>query len=368
LKLVTVIGTRPQLIKAAAVQPALADSRIENVLVDTGQHYDSEMAAHLVEELGLDPPRINCRVGSGRHGAQTGRMLEAVEAALLDLQPDRVLVYGDTNSTLAGALSAVKLGIPVAHVEAGLRSHDMSMPEEVNRVLTDRIADVLFAPTQSAARQLLHEGCALETVHTVGDVMLDAALSFAPDPEAAAETVSHLLARRPEKPLLLATVHRADNTRGEQLGHIVDALSDLASEYEVVLPLHPRSRKALEEEGLLKRVQRKLNVIPPCTYTQILSLIQVAKAVITDSGGLQKEGYFLRTPVITLRATTEWSELVDLGWNTLVAPSPCMAMGLRTALDKAPPESHTECPFGDGRAARRIAETLSSLDVHGGSA
>ena len=360
MRIVTVLGTRPQIIKASTVHRALARRGLEDLLVDTGQHYDPEMASLLYEELGLDAPAVDCEVGSAGHGAQTGRMLEAVEGALLDLRPDRVLVYGDTNSTLAGALAAAKLGIPVAHVEAGLRSHDMAMPEEINRVLTDRLCDLLFAPTQLAADQLVAEGLRPETVHTVGDVMYDAALEHAPVAAEAERRVRDLLGREPRAPLVLATVHRAENTEPEPLRLLVAALAEIARDHDVVVPLHPRTRGALEAAGLDEGSLAPATVLRPTGYRDTLALLRTAQAVVTDSGGLQKEAFFLGRPCVTLRSETEWRELVDCGWNRLVKPATGMGAALRSALAEDPPASRPEGLFGGGRAAARIADRVAS--------
>jgi UDP-GlcNAc3NAcA epimerase len=326
MKIVTIIGARPQFIKAATVSRAIAEynkaltkgqERIEEVLVHTGQHYDENMSDVFFEELDIPQPDYHLGIGSANHGAQTGRMLEEIEKVLLKEEPDRVLVYGDTNSTLAGALAAAKLNISVAHVEAGLRSFNRQMPEEINRVLTDHIADMLFAPTQASVVNLKNEGISEDKVFLVGDVMYDAALYYG---KLAAEK-SRILERYQLQPrqYILATIHRAENTDApERLRAIFKGLCQVARDIQVVLPLHPRTRKALIKEGLYDIVFDSITVTPPVGYLDMVMLEQNACLIATDSGGVQKEAYFYRVPCVTLREETEWVELVDTGWNVLV--------------------------------------------------
>ena len=328
MKLVTIIGARPQFIKAATVSRAIAEHNnsltndqepITEVLVHTGQHYDENMSDVFFEELDIPQPNYHLGIGSASHGAQTGRMLEEIEKVLLKEEPDRVLVYGDTNSTLAGALAAVKLHIPVAHVEAGLRSFNQRMPEEINRVLTDHIADMLFAPTQTAVDNLKNEGISEDKIFLVGDVMYDAALYYS---KRAAEKSSileryHLQTRQ----YILATIHRAENTDDPvRLRAIFEGLSQVAEEIPIVLPLHPRTRVALIREGLYEMVIQSLVVISPVGYLDMVMLEKNARLVVTDSGGVQKEAYFYEVPCVTLRRETEWVELVETGWNILIEP------------------------------------------------
>lgn len=328
MKIVTIIGARPQFIKAATVSRVIAEYNkeltndqepIAEVLVHTGQHYDENMSDVFFEELNIPKPDYHLGIGSASHGAQTGRMLEEIEKVLLKEEPDRVLVYGDTNSTLAGALAAAKLHIPVAHVEAGLRSFNRQMPEEINRILTDHIADMLFAPTQTAVNNLKNEGINEDKIFLVGDVMYDAALYYS---KRAAEK-SNILEQYHLQPqqYILTTIHRAENTDNPlRLRAIFEGLSQVAKEITVVLPLHPRTREALTRENLYETVIHSLVVIPPVGYLNMVMLEKNARLIATDSGGVQKEAYFYRVPCVTLRQETEWVELVEAGWNVLVEP------------------------------------------------
>ncbi len=328
MKIVTIVGARPQFIKAATVSRAIAEYNklltndqepIIEVLVHTGQHYDENMSDVFFEELDIPQPDYHLGIGSASHGAQTGRMLEGIEKVLLKEEPDRVLVYGDTNSTLAGALTAAKLHIPVSHVEAGLRSFNRKMPEEINRVLTDHIADMLFAPTQTAVNNLKNEGISEDKIFLVGDVMYDAALYYG----GRVEEKSNVLEQYHLQPqqYILTTIHRAENTDNPlRLRAIFEGLSQAAKEISIVLPMHPRTRVALIREGLYETVIKSLIVIPPVGYLDMVMLEKNAHLIATDSGGVQKEAYFYRVPCITLRGETEWVELVEAGWNVLVEP------------------------------------------------
>ena len=358
MKIVAIVGARPQFIKAAAVSRALkATPGIEEVLVHTGQHYDDNMSRVFFQELELPEPSYDLAIGSGAHGEQTGRMLEAIERVLVTEKPDWALVYGDTNSTLAGALAAAKLHVPVAHVEAGLRSFDRRMPEEVNRVLTDHASDVLFAPTATAVANLRREGFADARIHLVGDVMYDAALYYG----TAAKSRSPLLEELGLEPksYILATVHRADNTDDpDRLRAIFDGLGKVAAQIPVVLPLHPRTRAALERYEMADKTPRGLHLIDPVGYLDMLRLESDAKLIATDSGGVQKEAFFCRVPCVTLRNETEWTELVDTGWNRLAPPtsSEAVAAALLGAAD--PPGTAPADLFGGGHASEHIAQTL----------
>ena len=352
------VGARPQFIKAATVSRALrVASEIEEVVVHTGQHYDCNMSAVFFQELEIARPDYRLQIGSGTHGAQTGRMLEAIEAVLLDVKPDWVLVYGDTNSTLAGTLATVKLHIPVAHVEAGLRSFNRQMPEEVNRVLCDHASDLLFAPTQAAVENLRREGLPETAIHQVGDVMYDAALYYRGKAEVQSRIVDKL--GLVPKGYILATVHRAENTDDpERLRAIFDGLASV-TDIPVVVPLHPRTRAALERNGLLEQAARSTHLLEPVGYLDMVMLEQNAALIATDSGGVQKEAFFYRVHCVTLREETEWVELVSLGWNEVVAPlsAEAVADGIRTAL-KAPPGVERSV-YGDGHAANRIVRWLT---------
>ncbi len=355
-KVVTILGARPQFIKAAAVSRVIRQSEgLHEVLVHTGQHYDTGMSAVFFRELEIPKSAYNLGIGSGNHGAQTGRMLEAIEEVLLKEQPDWVLVYGDTNSTLAGALAASKLHIPLAHVEAGLRSFNRSMPEEINRVLTDHVADMLFAPTKAAVQNLRREGIREEHTRLVGDVMYDAALYYSEK----AERESCILERLGLKSgdYILATVHRAENTDDPaRLKTIVEGLALVAREIPVVLPLHPRTKKALEQHSLVDRA-RPLRSIDPVGYLDMVMLERNARLIVTDSGGVQKEAFFSRVPCVTLREETEWAELVELGWNRLCPPSTPEAVS-RCLWEEMESRGDAAAPYGDGEAAKRIVRVL----------
>ena len=312
LKILTVIGARPQFIKAAAVSRAIeTNNDFKEVIVHTGQHFDDNMSRVFFEELSIPKPKYNLDIHSLNHGAMTGRMLEKLEELMLDEKPNLVMVYGDTNSTLAGALAAAKLHIPVAHVEAGLRSYNMQMPEEINRILTDRISKYLFCPTKEAKENLQKEGFTNDTCHVYlsGDVMYDAALFYADK------------AKKPENELpnefILATLHRAENTDDPaRLKSILKAFQTIADEVPIVLPLHPRTRKIIASQNL-EQYAEKLIILEPQSYLQMIYQLKNCNMVMTDSGGLQKEAYFFRKPCITLRAETEWVELVENGINQL---------------------------------------------------
>jgi UDP-GlcNAc3NAcA epimerase len=350
VRLLSVTGNRPQFIKAAPLHAAL-QGRVELVSLDTGQHYDHELADIFYEELGLAEPQIRLRVGSGSHAEQTARMLVGMEGAIREQRPDGVVVYGDTNSTLAATLAAAKERVPVAHVEAGLRSFDRRMPEEVNRVVADSLARLLLCPSQVAAANLAREGIT-EGVHVVGDVMVDVARLIAPAAVARSSYPGELgLAARG---YLLATFHRQSNTEEPSLGRIVEGLTSLAE--PVVLPLHPRTRAALERDGLYERLAREVQVLPALGYGDFTALLQGARLCLTDSGGVQKEAYLQGVPCVTLRDTSEWVETLESGWNVLVGDDPA---ALRAAVASlVPPAARPEL-YGDGHAAERIAALLS---------
>jgi UDP-GlcNAc3NAcA epimerase len=359
LKVATVVGARPQFIKAAAVSRAIArhnaacpERAITEVFVHTGQHYDYQMSGVFFHELGLPEPAHHLAVGSGSHGAQTGEMLKRVEAVLLQEKPDLILVYGDTNSTLAGALAAAKLHVLVAHVEAGLRSFNQRMPEEVNRVLTDHLACWLFCPSEQAVQNLAQEGIR-KGVHLVGDVMYDVLLWELPR----VMERQNLLTEWGLQPgsYALATVHRAENTDDPQrLRSIFSALERLARNgLPVVLPLHPRTGKAL---GIVGIVPEQVHVVPPVSYEEMLCLEGNARVILTDSGGMQKEAYWLGVPCVTLREETEWVETVTAGWNMLVGCNPdrIMETALPARLNSSRPSF-----YGDGHATERIVRGLA---------
>jgi UDP-N-acetylglucosamine 2-epimerase len=345
-KVLSVVGNRPQYVKAAPLCVALA-ARAEVVGVDTGQHYDPELSQVFYDELGIAPPAHRLAVGSGSHAAMTARILERIEPVLLTERPDWCVVYGDTNSTLAAALAAAKLGIPVAHVEAGLRSYDRSMPEEVNRVLVDRISDVLLAPSQTGADNLAAEGIT-DGVCVVGDVMADAARLFGPIAERSDALVE--LGLEPGG-YVLATIHREANTRQPALGRLVAALSVLDA--DVVLPLHPRTAAALEREGLT--FGGRVRIVPPAPFLAFTALLRGARVLLTDSGGAQKEAWFHGVPCVTLRDRTEWVETVAAGGNVLVGDD---AAAIAAAIAHPPQPAAWPALYGDGHAAERIADVL----------
>lgn len=350
MKILTVVGARPQFIKCAPVSRELRKEH-EEVLVHTGQHYDREMSDLFFEELKIPRPDYNLGIGSGPHGRQTGAMLAGIEEVILAEEPDCVLVYGDTNSTLAGALAAAKLHVPVAHVEAGLRSFDRRMPEEINRVLTDHCSDLLLCPTETAVENLQREGITAG-VHLTGDVMVDALLQHAEVARA-----SPVLADLGLDQYRLATVHRAENTDDPaRLAAIMRALGDLG---DVVLPCHPRTEKMLKNAGLYEEAKRRIGLIPPVGYLEMLALESGAKTILTDSGGVQKEAYVLGVPCITMRETTEWVETVEDGWNVLVG-SDYDAI-VRAARTFAPERERSDV-FGKGEAARAIAAVIGQME------
>jgi UDP-GlcNAc3NAcA epimerase len=353
MKILTVIGARPQFVKAAVVSRALTDlPEVSEVLVHTGQHYDESMSGRFFRELGIPAPAYNLGVGSGGHGVQTGRMLERLDTVMEDERPDWVLLYGDTNSTLAGALAAAKLHFPVAHVEAGLRSWNRAMPEEINRLLTDQVSSLLFAPTEAAVANLAREGIEGESVHLVGDVMFDAALTFGDRADSDA-LLTQLGVAAGE--YVLATIHRAENTDDPaRLSAIVAGLCRVARTVPVVLPCHPRTLAALERAGLLGEVRARLICTEPMGYLEMLAAERMARVVVTDSGGVQKEAFFFGVPCVIVRRETEWIELVDLGCARLVEPE-----SIADAV-AAPPVVIAERSrfYGGGAAAGRVARAL----------
>lgn len=374
IRILTVIGARPQIIKAAALSRAVQRvSGLEQVLLDTGQHYDENMAGAFYDELGIPRAGISLNVGSASHGEQTARMLEGVERAVIEHQPDALLVFGDTNSTLAGSLVASKLDVPLAHVEAGLRSYDRHMPEEVNRIVSDHCSTWLFCPTDTAVKNLLHEGfdtawsgkadAHKPAVANVGDVMFDNHLHFG----AIARQRSSILTDLGLEPgaFALVTVHRAGNTDDpDRLNAIFRSILDLTERHalDVVLPLHPRSRNrmdALLQAGIRDGIQRsaRVRIVPPAGLFDMIVLEENARIILTDSGGVQKEAYFCGTPCVILRSTTEWSELLEAGASELADADPArIASSVERFLEHGmlarPPV------FGDGTAAMAVCQRL----------
>lgn len=354
MRVLTVVGNRPQFVKAAAVSGLLREHH-EELLVHTGQHYDEELSRVFFSELGLAAPDRELEIGGGTNTQQTARMLAALAPLLTELTPDAVLVYGDTNSTLAGALAAAQAHVPVIHIEAGMRSFDRAMPEELNRVLTDHMSDLLLCASESAATNLRAESVA-GRVAVVGDVMVDVALRRLSSARSDETTPAKYGVARGE--YLLATAHRAGNVDDrERLHALFSLIASLPA--PVVLPLHPRTRARLTDAGLLDELQAidGLNVIEPIGYAEFSALLCQARAVVTDSGGVQKEAYLAEVPCITLRANTEWVETVATGWNTLVDLDANAAL---TALVAPKPSEHPQL-YGDGHAAERCVQVIGEL-------
>jgi len=348
VKLVSIVGARPQFIKAAAVSRELR-RRHHEVLVHTGQHYDYEMSGIFFEGLEIPRPDVNLGVGSGSHGAQTAAMLKGVEDVLLDERPDYVLVYGDTNSTLAGALAASKLSIPVAHVEAGLRSFNRSMPEEINRLVADHLSELLLCPSDTAVRNLAAEGIT-QNAHLVGDVMLDV-LNWAKQRLSETPKILQQLGLVRQS-YVLATVHRSENTDDlSRLAQILRAFNSL--DEPVIFPVHPRTQKAIEAAGFT--VNGHVRLIDPVGYMDMMALARAARMVMTDSGGLQKEAYWLGVPCVTMRAETEWVETVQAGWNTLVGSD---AERIIEAVRSFTPNGTHPALYGDGSASVNCVDLL----------
>lgn len=352
MKVASIVGARPQFIKAAPVDRELRKSH-SHVLIHTGQHYDYTMSAVFFEELGIPEPDHNLGVGSAGHGRQTGEMLIRLEEALIDEEPDWVLVYGDTNSTLAGALAAAKLHLPLGHIEAGLRSFNRQMPEEINRVVTDHVADFLFCPTEIARQNLVSEGIT-EGVFNVGDVMYDAVLHST----AIVDSKSRILDSLDLEPgsYLLVTIHRPGNTDNPQnLSNILEAFNEINE--KIVFPAHPRTSQAIDQINC--RLSPTVKLIEPVSYLEMLALERDARLILTDSGGVQKEAYLFDVPCITLRQETEWVEMVEAGWNVLVGAS---KEKIIRAIKEFRPEGKRPEIFGDGMASQKIAHHLESKE------
>jgi UDP-GlcNAc3NAcA epimerase len=356
VKIVTVVGARPQFIKAAVVSRALSESShcVTEVLIHTGQHYDADMSDVFFDELEIPPPHHYLGIGGGTHGQNTGRMIEAIERAVVAENPDWLVVYGDTDSTLAAAIAGAKLNTKIAHVEAGLRSFNRQMPEEVNRILTDHVSDVLFTPTDTASRNLAREGIDPQRINQVGDVMYDATLFFRDKAERESSVLERLSLER--KRYILATIHRQENTDNPaRLGALLQGLA--AAPFPVIWPLHPRTRKRLPKFGL--PVPPIIRCIEPTGYLDMAMLERHAYLIATDSGGVQKEAFFNGIPCITLRDETEWVELTALGANRLTGvDSGAIADALNQGTSPFPLASGI---FGDGDAGRRIAALLAGV-------
>lgn len=344
MNVTSIVGARPQFIKLAPVAEALRTAGARHRILHTGQHYDPDMSQAFFDELGISPPAVNLAIGSGSHGKQTAEMLAGAERVLAADPPDWVLLYGDTNSTLAGAMAAVKLQLPTAHLEAGLRSRNRRMPEEHNRVLTDHACDLLLAPSQVAVRNLQAEGLGERTVH-VGDVMVDLLLRVAGSSTLAPPT-------RLGSEYVLATIHRAENTDDPaRLVQVLGALAALPS--PVLLPIHPRLANRAAEGGL-DLSQGALHPCSPLSYRELVAALRGCRAVVTDSGGLQKEAFVLRRPCVTMRGETEWIETVELGWNRL-CPRP---EDLPAVMEGFSPRETDASPYGRGDAAARVVDVL----------
>jgi len=353
MKVFTILGARPQFIKAAPVSKALRAAGYKEYLIHTGQHYDYGMSQVFFDEMGISVPDVNLEIGSGYHGQQTGQMLAAIEEQIVAQKPDWVLVYGDTNSTLAGALAACKLRVPLAHVEAGLRSFNRTMPEEHNRVLTDHCSDMLFCPTQTAVNHLAREGIT-QGVHLVGDTMYDAVMQFTTIANQSSTILQELSLS--SKKYLLATIHRPYNTDNPvNLGNILAAFVE--TDELIVFPVHPRTRKKLIELELAgqKSFSSNLKLIEPVGYLDMLMLEQHARLILTDSGGVQKEAYFFGVPCITLRPETEWVETVEAGWNILLHQT---WDALYTLVHNNVWPEYQSPIFGDGNAAEKIVAII----------
>ena len=350
MKIVSVVGARPQFIKSAPVSKAIAKAGFQEFLVHTGQHYDYGMSEVFFEEMGIQEPTINLNVGSGTHAQQTGKMLIGIEKAVLKYKPDIVLVYGDTNSTLAGALAAVKLQVKLAHIEAGLRSYNRRMPEEHNRVITDHCSDLLFCPTQTAVNNLAQEGIR-KNVFLVGDTMYDAVLQFGIIAQKSSKILATLKLR--PKSYLLATIHRAYNT------DFPEVLTGILSAFQrineiIVFPIHPRTLHLIQASQL--EIPSNVIAIEPVGYLDMLLLEQNARIILTDSGGMQKEAYFFKVPCLTLRPETEWVETVKNGWNRLIGIDPDRIVDAIQNLEL--PNQPPIQAFGDGNAAQKITKVL----------
>jgi len=348
MKILSVIGARPQFVKAASLSKELR-KKFNEVLVHTGQHYDENMSPIFFEELSIPKPNYNLGVGSGSHGEQTGKMLIEIEKVLVKEKPDLVLVYGDTNSTLAGALAAAKMHIPVAHVEAGLRSYNHTMPEEINRVVADHISDLLFCPTETAVKNLKREGIR-KGVFNTGDVMYDVLMAN----RKVANSKSHILntLNLKIKTYLYATVHRAENTDNkENLKNILEAFGE--SSETIVLPTHPRTQKMIKKFRI--KILKNIKAIDPLSYLDSLQLQANAKKVLTDSGGVQKEAYILKVPCITLRKETEWVETVEDGWNVLVGSN---KVKIIKAIKEFRPKRNQKKHYGEGIASKKIVNII----------
>ena len=360
MKIVTVVGARPQFVKASVLSRAIVHfnqkhaTQVDEVLIHTGQHFDENMSSCFFEELNITAPKYNLDINQGGHGQMTGRMLEGLENLMQKEAPDVVVVYGDTNSTLAAALSAAKLHIPVAHVEAGLRSWNKRMPEEINRIATDHVSTLLFCPTNVAVENLQRENIRTG-VHQVGDIMYDAFLFASGQSDFQSATNDGNIASTLQQPFILATLHRAENTDDKnRLSNALEGLNNVAVSTQVVLPLHPRTKNKIQTYGL-SGLTNNITLVEPLAYNQMIALLSRCEKVVTDSGGLQKEAYFAKVPCITLRDETEWLETVDTGWNTLVD---VRTQDIAAAITSASSPGNWKPIYGNGETGKQILELL----------
>lgn len=359
MKIATIIGARPQFIKAASLSRALASfPEIHELLIHTGQHYDANMSDVFFNEMDIPAPHYHLGIGACSQGAMTGRMLEKIEEVLIKEKPDWVVVFGDTNSTLSGALAAVKLHIPVAHVEAGLRSFNHRMPEEINRILTDHCAHLLFTPTTHATLQLQKEGILSEKIKQVGDIMYDSALFYKKKAKQESQILERLNLK--SKNYTLATIHRAENTDNPALlKEIFLGLAAIGKHTQVIVPLHPRTMQSLTRDNLFDEIKNRITLIDPIGYLDMIQLESHSQVILTDSGGVQKEAYFFQVPCLTLRKETEWVELVENGFNRLV-PLEKDAIEKHYLSNCQPTVNWTTSLYGEGKTAQSILRTLVS--------
>jgi UDP-GlcNAc3NAcA epimerase len=350
MKIVTVIGARPQFIKASALSKLIRKERnINEIIIHTGQHYDHEMSSIFFKELNIPKPKYNLNIKSKYHGAMTGKMMEGIEKILLKEKPDYTLVYGDTNSTLAGALVSKKLNIPVIHIEAGLRSYNKKMPEEINRVLTDHCSDILFTPSKLASQNLKNEGTQQNSIINVGDIMYDIFLSVYKNLKKKIKTYD-----------ILVTIHRAENTNSKlKILNIIKNLNKLSKEYNILFPIHPRTKKVMVQYKILELLSKKIKVVKPLSYRQAIYYLKYSKLLITDSGGMQKEAFFAKTQTLTIRNETEWPETIVAKYNRLAGPKGRLTYALVKKYINS--KGINSKPYGTGKAAKLILKKLKAL-------
>jgi len=351
MKVVTIVGARPQFVKAAVVSREICKkSDIEEILIHTGQHFDANMSDVFFNELDIRKPDYQLKIGGGTHGENTGRMIEAIEKVLIKICPDKMLVYGDTDTTLAAAIAGSKLHIPIAHIEAGLRSFNRKMPEEINRILVDHMSDLLFTPTTIAKKNLAAEGISGNCVKIVGDVMYDASLFYG-------DRAQRPLNVERGKEFVLCTIHRAENTNDKtRLNYILEALNNISLEFNIILPIHPRTAKVIKEIHDVV-IHPNVHIIKPVSFLEMNWLLQNCNIVITDSGGVQKEAFFNRKPCITLRDETEWLELLEIGVNCLAPPGKVDILTIFHSMKDVPIDDKLLL-YGDGNAGKKIVERL----------